>query len=212
MAVCQLPDWEPHLWLSDQREHDTAAEELWLHLSSQWQVHQTGANNKKTNGVLLFTSNVYVFRFLIALHFSSQQATSCGIVESIMNWVKFKAQAQLNKKCSAVKHTKIKGVPKLDDANDAGTVYQTHSFLFKYSLAISNDKWSVITMFSGRWEELHWLHADPHWGRLSQDTGCVWARSCRQGSLWRFPTEGKNAQCPGGHSQTGEAQQKCVSY
>lgn len=37
-----------------------------------------------------------------------------------MNWVKFKAQTQLNKKCSAVKHTKIKGVPKLDDANDAG--------------------------------------------------------------------------------------------
>uniref|UniRef100_A0A7N8YP46 DNA topoisomerase 2 n=1 Tax=Mastacembelus armatus TaxID=205130 RepID=A0A7N8YP46_9TELE len=49
-----------------------------------------------------------------------RQATSCGIVESIMNWVKFKAQSQLNKKCSAVKHTKIKGVPKLDDANDAG--------------------------------------------------------------------------------------------
>ncbi|KAM9424220.1 DNA topoisomerase 2-alpha [Pholidichthys leucotaenia] len=49
-----------------------------------------------------------------------KQATSCGIVESIMNWVQFKAQSQLNKKCSAVKHTKIKGVPKLDDANDAG--------------------------------------------------------------------------------------------
>uniref|UniRef100_A0A4W5Q6N4 DNA topoisomerase 2 n=1 Tax=Hucho hucho TaxID=62062 RepID=A0A4W5Q6N4_9TELE len=49
-----------------------------------------------------------------------KQANSCGIVESIMNWVKFKAQTQLNKKCSAVKHTKIKGVPKLDDANDAG--------------------------------------------------------------------------------------------
>lgn len=49
-----------------------------------------------------------------------KQANGCGIVESIMNWVKFKAQAQLNKKCSAVKHTKIKGVPKLDDANDAG--------------------------------------------------------------------------------------------
>ncbi|XP_077108524.1 DNA topoisomerase 2-alpha [Ranitomeya variabilis] len=48
-------------------------------------------------------------------------ATSCGIVESILNWVKFKAQTQLNKKCSAVKHTKIKGVPKLDDANDAGS-------------------------------------------------------------------------------------------
>ncbi|XP_076851109.1 DNA topoisomerase 2-alpha [Brachyhypopomus gauderio] len=49
-----------------------------------------------------------------------KQANGCGIVDSVMNWVKFKAQTQLNKKCSAVKHTKIKGVPKLDDANDAG--------------------------------------------------------------------------------------------
>ncbi|XP_029954147.1 DNA topoisomerase 2-alpha [Salarias fasciatus] len=49
-----------------------------------------------------------------------KQAASSGIVESVMNWVRFKAQSQLNKKCSAVKHTKIKGVPKLDDANDAG--------------------------------------------------------------------------------------------
>ncbi|KAM8988579.1 DNA topoisomerase 2-alpha [Ara ararauna] len=48
-------------------------------------------------------------------------AIACGIVESILNWVKFKAQNLLNKKCSAVKHTKIKGVPKLDDANDAGS-------------------------------------------------------------------------------------------
>ncbi|XP_006214340.1 DNA topoisomerase 2-alpha [Vicugna pacos] len=47
-------------------------------------------------------------------------ATGCGIVESILNWVKFKAQIQLNKKCSAVKHNRIKGIPKLDDANDAG--------------------------------------------------------------------------------------------
>lgn len=50
------------------------------------------------------------------------QATNCGIVESILNWVKFKAQTQLNKKCSSVKYSKIKGIPKLDDANDAGTV------------------------------------------------------------------------------------------
>lgn len=50
-----------------------------------------------------------------------KSATSCGIVESVLNWVKFKAQNQLNKKCSAVKHTKIKGIPKLDDANDAGS-------------------------------------------------------------------------------------------
>lgn len=36
--------------------------------------------------------------------------------------MKFKAQTQLNKKCSSVKYSKIKGIPKLDDANDAGKV------------------------------------------------------------------------------------------
>lgn len=35
--------------------------------------------------------------------------------------MKFKAQAQLNQKCHASKHSKLKGIPKLDDANDAGT-------------------------------------------------------------------------------------------
>lgn len=50
----------------------------------------------------------------------AKSASNCGIVESILNWVKFKAQTQLNKKCSSVKHSKIKGIPKLDDANDAG--------------------------------------------------------------------------------------------
>lgn len=35
--------------------------------------------------------------------------------------MKFKAQIQLNKKHSVVKHKRIKGIPKLDDANDAGS-------------------------------------------------------------------------------------------
>ncbi|XP_051992577.1 DNA topoisomerase 2-beta isoform X2 [Xyrauchen texanus] len=56
-------------------------------------------------------------------------ATNCGIVESILNWVKFKAQTQLNKKCSSVKHSKIKGIPKLDDANDAGGKHSTECTL-----------------------------------------------------------------------------------
>lgn len=61
--------------------------------------------------------------FFLFFFFLVLQAVGCGIVESILNWVKFKAQTQLNKKCSAVKHTKIKGVPKLDDANDAGKCF-----------------------------------------------------------------------------------------
>ncbi|KAM6176062.1 DNA topoisomerase 2-alpha [Erethizon dorsatum] len=56
-------------------------------------------------------------------------AVGCGIVESILNWVKFKAQVQLNKKCSAVKHNRIKGIPKLDDANDAGSRNSTECTL-----------------------------------------------------------------------------------
>ena len=37
-----------------------------------------------------------------------------------MNWVKFKTQEKMNKKCHTTKHSKLKGIPKLDDANDAG--------------------------------------------------------------------------------------------
>lgn len=35
--------------------------------------------------------------------------------------MKFKEQAQLQKKCHSSKHSKLKGIPKLDDANLAGT-------------------------------------------------------------------------------------------
>ena len=49
------------------------------------------------------------------------QANKCGIVESVQSWMKFKAQEKMNKKCSNTKQNKLKGIPKLDDANDAGT-------------------------------------------------------------------------------------------
>ena len=49
------------------------------------------------------------------------QVNKCGIVESVLSWVKFKAQSMLNKKCQVAKHSKLRGIPKLDDANDAGT-------------------------------------------------------------------------------------------
>ncbi|XP_077509861.1 DNA topoisomerase 2-alpha-like [Amblyomma americanum] len=49
------------------------------------------------------------------------QMLKCGVVESVMSWVTFKAEKQLGQKCSAKKHSKLKGIPKLEDANDAGT-------------------------------------------------------------------------------------------
>lgn len=38
-----------------------------------------------------------------------------------MSFVKFKSEAQLSKKLGGSKSSRLKGIPKLDDANDAGT-------------------------------------------------------------------------------------------
>ena len=43
-----------------------------------------------------------------------------GIVESVLTWAKFKAQTDLAK-TSGSKKLKLKGIPKLEDANEAGT-------------------------------------------------------------------------------------------
>lgn len=46
--------------------------------------------------------------------------TKSGIVESVLTWAKFKAQTDLAKS-SGRKSSKIKGIPKLEDANEAGS-------------------------------------------------------------------------------------------
>ncbi|CAF3850431.1 unnamed protein product, partial [Rotaria magnacalcarata] len=43
-----------------------------------------------------------------------------GIVESVINWLEHRQDAKLHKQ-SGTKTSKLKGIPKLDDANDAGT-------------------------------------------------------------------------------------------
>ncbi|XP_060519505.1 DNA topoisomerase 2 isoform X2 [Cylas formicarius] len=49
------------------------------------------------------------------------QMTKCGIVETVLSWAKFKAQNDLVKASAGRKQIKLKGVPKLEDANEAGT-------------------------------------------------------------------------------------------
>lgn len=44
-----------------------------------------------------------------------------GIVESVLSWAKFKADSQLQKLGPKSKQRKLQGIPKLEDANDAGT-------------------------------------------------------------------------------------------
>ncbi|KAI6171976.1 DNA topoisomerase 2 [Aphelenchoides besseyi] len=50
-----------------------------------------------------------------------KELLKCGITESVMTWVRFKQMEQQDKKCSSKKTSKLKGLPKLEDANDAGT-------------------------------------------------------------------------------------------
>lgn len=68
---------------------------------------------------------------------------NCGIVESILNWVKFKVQIQLNKKCLLVKYSKIKGIFKLDDVNDVGGKY----FLECILILIEGDFVKLLVVF-----------------------------------------------------------------
>ncbi|KAF7282810.1 hypothetical protein GWI33_001951 [Rhynchophorus ferrugineus] len=47
--------------------------------------------------------------------------TKSGIVETVLSWAKFKQQNELVKATAGKKQSKLKGVPKLEDANEAGT-------------------------------------------------------------------------------------------
>ena len=49
-----------------------------------------------------------------------KNAKDTGIVDAVLNWAKLKSEAQLSKASSGTKKSKISGIPKLDDANQAG--------------------------------------------------------------------------------------------
>lgn len=52
--------------------------------------------------------------------FLKEVIKNTGIVESVINWLEHRQDAKLQKQ-SGSKTSKLKGIPKLDDANDAGT-------------------------------------------------------------------------------------------
>ena len=49
------------------------------------------------------------------------QLSKSGIVESVLAWSKFKQDQEMGKKHTSKKTNKLRGVAKLEDANDAGT-------------------------------------------------------------------------------------------
>ncbi len=53
--------------------------------------------------------------------FLKKVATKAGIVDRVLNWLAFKEKTDLEKTGPKTKQSKLKGIPKLDDANNAGT-------------------------------------------------------------------------------------------
>lgn len=53
------------------------------------------------------------------LLFSAAAVAKCGVVENVLTWADFKQSKELKKNFGA-KWQRITGIPKLDDANDAG--------------------------------------------------------------------------------------------
>ena len=48
-----------------------------------------------------------------------EQVLTCGVMERVLTWARTKSQSQLMKQHSS-KNNKLRGIPKLDDANSAG--------------------------------------------------------------------------------------------
>ena len=50
------------------------------------------------------------------------QVMTCGVMERVLTWARAKSQSHLNqlKEQHGSKNSKLRGIPKLDDANDAG--------------------------------------------------------------------------------------------
>ena len=60
------------------------------------------------------------FPLLFSGHVLSLQVMTCGVMDRVLVWARAKSQSQLNKKQHGSKHSRLKGIPKLDDANEAG--------------------------------------------------------------------------------------------
>lgn len=58
-----------------------------------------------------------------------QKVLKSGIVEACVNWAKYKAEEKLQKTQKGTKKNKITGIPKLEDANEAGR-YGSYPFIF----------------------------------------------------------------------------------
>ncbi|CAL8088140.1 unnamed protein product [Calicophoron daubneyi] len=90
---------------------------MWLFVNC---LIENPAFDSQTKECMTLTAKNFGSTCLLSEKFISQ-ASKCGIVESVLSWVNYKAKEKMDKQCSKSKHVKLKGIPKLDDANNAGT-------------------------------------------------------------------------------------------
>lgn len=55
----------------------------------------------------------------VLVSYTAAAVAKCGVVENVLTWADFKQSKEL-KKNDGAKRQRITGIPKLDDANDAG--------------------------------------------------------------------------------------------
>lgn len=67
------------------------------------------------------------------------QVVKCGIVESVLAWSKFKQDQQLKGKQTGKKTNKLKGIAKLEDANDAGKAHFLRHFVKESIVTLTQD-------------------------------------------------------------------------
>ncbi|KAI6190756.1 DNA topoisomerase 2 [Aphelenchoides bicaudatus] len=91
---------------------------LWVFVNA---LIENPAFDSQTKEMLNTQAKDFGSNFKLNEKFLKEIVNKCGIVDAVMNWVKFKQMEQQDKKCSAKKTSKLKGVPKLEDANNAGT-------------------------------------------------------------------------------------------
>lgn len=91
---------------------------LWVFVNS---LIENPTFDSQTKENMTLQEKSFGSKFKLSEKFLKEIITKSGIVDSVMTWVRFKQMEQQDKKCSSKKTSKLKDIPKLEDANDAGT-------------------------------------------------------------------------------------------
>ncbi|ORX47390.1 type II DNA topoisomerase [Piromyces finnis] len=91
---------------------------LWVFINS---LIENPAFDSQTKETLTLRASSFGSKCPVSDNFITK-VLRCGVIDNILSWAKYK-QSQMLKKTDGHKRSRISGIPKLDDANNAGTKY-----------------------------------------------------------------------------------------